>query len=114
MRLLPIRRRRRILLPLLLLLVGAGICRFFQGREPHYRGRPVSGWVAELRMNQLGQRNDTLNTLLDIGPDSLPPLVAELKRRDNLVSRTYGATWRKLPAKFRAYLPEPLKPAERR
>jgi hypothetical protein len=39
---------------------------------------------------------------VDIGPDSLPPLVAELKRKQTFLSKIYAAAWRKLPAAVRA------------
>jgi len=52
--------------------------------------------------------------LLDIGPDCLQPLVANLESQDNVFSKAWQKYWPKLPRGVRNALPRPVPRAERR
>ncbi len=114
MYLLPSSRQKRRLLVILLLAGVTGTTWFLATREPSYHGKPLSSWVAQLDRTSYRQPNEVFDALLEIGPDSLRPLVAELKRKDNVLSKFYSTLWRKLPAAFRRSLPAPVDRAQRR
>jgi hypothetical protein len=87
----------------------------FFHREPSYRGVPVRAWVQQLKNTQNSEKNETFHVLLDIGPDCLPALGAELSPMDNVFTRTYARLWPKLPQVLARLFPRPaISRAERR
>jgi HEAT repeat protein len=74
----------------------------------------VSAWVRQLDITQIGQTNEVLDALLDIGPDCLLPLSAELQVRDNFLNKAWQKYWPKLPGSLRGVLPKPLSRSDRR
>src|SRR5688572_8433965 len=89
--------RRTVWIVLLLALMAFLAWQIFFHREPIYRGQPVSAWVQKLENTQSTERNETFHVLIDIGPDCLPALVAELRPMDNVLTRTYAKLWPRLP-----------------
>src|SRR6266516_2043833 len=110
----PRSKRNRLLLVLLLLVAAVAGWWFVTPHERVYRGQPVSEWVRQLSITSLGETNAILDVLLDIGPDCLPPLVANLESQDNVFSKAGQKYWRKLPRGVRNALPRPIPRVERR
>jgi HEAT repeat protein len=98
---------------LLILAVAAGWW-LLTPQEGVYRGRPVSFWVRQLQITQIGQKNDTLDVLLNIGPDCLPTLATELQTRDGFITKGWQKLWPKLPVNLRKILPQPSSGTDRR
>src|SRR5262245_40850891 len=87
--LLPSLCRRRVLLFLFLVAVTVGVAWFLATREPRYHGKAISAWVAQLKQTSNSQSNEVFDVLLNIGPDSLPPLVTALNSKESVFSKTY-------------------------
>jgi HEAT repeat protein len=104
--------RRRTMLLFLIALAGLAGWRWVASREPVYQGRPVSKWVSQLQFTPLGQTNPVFDVLLDIGPDCLPALAEELKRKDGFFRRAWRGCWHRLPLRLRMVLPIPIPAAE--
>jgi len=107
-------KRNRVLAILLLILAVAAGWWLLTPHERVYRGRPVSAWVRQLQITQIGQTNDTLDVLLDIGPDCLRPLTGELQARENVITKWWQQIRPKLPGNVRRLLPQPSSRTDRR
>jgi hypothetical protein len=84
--------------------------------EPSFDGKPISGWLAELRPfgGQLTAKDkNSLRAIKMMGPPAEAYLVDELRARETLLERTYRSAWLKLPGQLQVRLPNPLKPSRR-
>jgi HEAT repeat protein len=86
-------------------------------REPVYEGRAVSEWSLDLISPRPELRSNATVVLREAGPDAVPALIRQLRRRDSVLKRPFIAVAPRLPVSWRrSFLRfvRPFNPADER
>ena len=107
-------KRRRWIFILLVGIIAAGITFIvLRPREPTYQGRPVSFWFHQYAFSLSPTREETLESMAEIGAEAIPYLARMLRRKESWTGRTYRSQWPRLPEPVKRWLPRPIDPARR-
>jgi hypothetical protein len=99
------RRLLRILLPLLLVAVLAGVCWHAFGPDGrHYQGRTQREWIASLSGSP---GTNEIEKWRALGPDAVPMLITALRQGSGPAARLYFKIWSRLPPKLKSHLSRP-------
>jgi len=94
-------KKRRFILLILVLGVGAVVFLWRSPREPVYQGKSVSAWMRDLNGPNPLARSNAGVALHAMGPLAVPYLVESLNRRDSVFKGPYRSLAPKLPLWFR-------------
>lgn len=86
----------------MLLLGLAVVLIFYFTREPHYKGRSLSEWVADLNNGNYHQQTAAMEAIRAIGPKAVPYLSGEVEDRQSRVRDRVRRIGRAFPERVRA------------
>jgi hypothetical protein len=83
-------RRKKWLIAAALCLLGLLACLFFAApRQPHYQGRSLSSWLADLSSSHYETQRVARAAIQAMGPEAVPYLTNSLAQRDSISLRAY-------------------------
>jgi HEAT repeat protein len=93
-----IKRILKWLVACLCIAVAAGLVLHFFSREPAYKGKTLSSWVADLKSSEPGTRAQAVAALDAMGPEAVRGLSEALEKKPGILSRLNLALGRYTPA----------------